>query len=354
MHTKSSDILYCGVDKMKIKNASPCLNEKHTGDLLTFIVNRYRVHVRKDVKGLPPPWTKDPVISQYKFTNVRREHDRQTRYLIDNISLNPSLTLEEKIVNTFLFRAWNNWDTMKSFGGPWSAEEIYSAELKESIRPLFKKLESENPSRKWWSSAYNQGGTKAAWKFPEGDGYQRAYSEAKAKKFSDWEADIPLRVFHIGPWLKRDNVVERLLHAKNQQQVFEVIHSIRGFADFLAYQVFVDLTYIKKFPFSENEFVVAGPGCKKGLNYLFDDFDGLSYEEALFWLRDNIDHCFYALQSTDYSGPAWNPQKLFSDLPEEDRHMNVMSLENCFCELSKYIRTLEGTGRPRVTYKIKQ
>jgi hypothetical protein len=27
-----------------------------------------------------------------------------------------------------------------------------------------------------------------------------------------------------------------------------------------------------------------------------------------------------------------------------------MSLENCFCELSKYIRAITGTGRPRKKY----
>ena len=100
------------------------------------------------------------------------------------------------------------------------------------------------------------------------------------------------------------------------------------------------MTYIKEFPFSENEFVVAGPGCKKGLDYIFKDYDGMTSEEALFWLRDNIDFVF-----------SWDPKALFSDLPEHDRCLNIMSLENCMCELAKYIRTIEGTGRPRVKYK---
>ena len=45
-----------------------------------------------------------------------------------------------------------------------------------------------------------------------------------------------------------------------------------------------------------------------------------------------------------------NPQILFQDLPEEDRFMNVMSIENCLCEFSKYHKVLTGTGRPRQTY----
>mgnify|MGYP001623647870 CR=1 FL=1 len=353
MKTKQRDKPYCNVDRQKIKSANPVLNEKNMGHLLTFIVDRYRVHLRKDVLQKPAPWTKNPVIAQYKFTNVRREHDRQTRYLIQNISSVPGMSLEDKIVNSFYFRAWNNWDTMRDLGGPWPSEELYSSQMKDSVRPLFKELEATNPQRKWWSSAYNQGGTKHAWKFPKGDGYQRAYKESEAKKYTDWEPDIPLRVFHIGPWLKKGHVVERLLNAKDQKEAFDVIRSVRGFADFLAYQVFVDLTYIKEFPFSENEFVVAGPGCKKGLDYIFEDLDGMAYEEALFFLRDNIDQYFYVLEAGDYEGPTWKPEKLFQDLPLHDRYMNVMSLENCMCELSKYIRTVEGTGRPRVKYIYK-
>ena len=341
MKTKQRDKLYCNVDRQKIKSANPVLNEKNMGYLLTFIVDRYRVHVRKDVLKKPPPWTNNPVIAQYKFTNVRREHDRQTRYLIEHISKSPYLSLEDAIVNTFYFRAWNNWDTMRDLGGPWVAKRLYSSKMKEVARLRFKLLEAADPQRKWWSSAYNQGGTKQAWRYPGEPG-------------KDKEEDIPLRVFHIGPWLKEGHVVERLLNAKDQKEAFEVIKSVRGFADFLAYQVFVDLTYIKDFPFSENEFVVAGPGCKKGLDYIIDDFDGMTYEEALFYLRDFIDGYFKCLSiNRELIVPHWNPNKLFSDLPPHDRYMNVMSLENCMCELSKYIRTVEGTGRPRVKYIYK-
>lgn len=334
MQTKPKDQPYCGVNKEKVLSAKPAINTVNMVHLINFIRERYRVHLRKDVKGLPAPWTSNPVISKYRFTNVRREHDRQTKYLIQYISTNPDLSLEDKIVNSFLFRAWNNWDTMKVFGGPWISQEVYSPKLKEKTRRIYKSISKREPDRHWWSAAYNQGGTKQAWRYPDTVGVNK-------------EKDIPLRVFHIGPWLKEGNVVQNLLEAADQKEAFGVIRSVRGFADFLAYQVFVDLTYIKEFPFSENEFVVAGPGCCKGLDYIFASKDGMTYEEALFWLRDHINDIFTTLS------PSWHPELVFWDLPEHDRNLNVMSLENCMCELSKYIRTIEGTGRPRVKYKAK-
>lgn len=337
MRTKPRDKLYCGVNQQRIRKVKPSLNYNNIRYFYDFVTERYKIHVRKDFLKQKAPWTNDGVLQQYKFCNVRREHDRQSQYLIKNISTNPCLSLEDKIVNSFYFRAWNNWDTMKDLGGPWAAKNLYSSQMKEQIRPIYQKLATEGSDRKWWSSAYNQGGTKQAWRYPN--------SNKKINK----EYDIPLRVFHIGPWLKEHNTVEKLLNASDQKAAFEAIKEIQGFADFLAYQVFVDLTYIKEFPFSENEFVVAGPGCKKGLDYLFDDYDGMSPEEALFWLRDNVDSLFS--QVAEDNKRSWDPEALFSDLPEYDRCLNIMSLENCMCELSKYIRTIEGTGRPRVKYK---
>lgn len=365
MKTKQRDKLYCGVDENKILNANPELDWDSVYHFRTFVIDRYRIHKRKDVMGLQAPWTKNEILKEYKFTNVRREHDRQTWFLIHQISRNRNLTLEDKIVNSFLFRSWNNWDTLRDFGFPYSAEELYDPELKERVRLRYHRLQKANPDRLWYNNAYNQGGTKHAWKFPAGDGYQRAYKESEAKKYPDWEEDIPLRPFHVGVWLKQQDIVVKLLNAKDQQEAFDIIRSVRGFADFLAYQVFVDLTYIKEFPFSENEFTIAGPGCKKGLDYIFKDKDGMTYEECIFWLRDHINNSHeggynlfrndyldsVVLENDGYSSKTYVPEKLFDDLPEYDRCMNVMSLENCMCELSKYIRTVRGEGRPRCHYK---
>lgn len=365
MKTKAKDTEYCGVRENAIMNADPTLDWENVHHFKEFVIERYRIHKRKDVKKLPAPWTFNPVLHEFKFTNVRREHDRQTRYLIENITNNPELTLEDKIVNTFLFRAWNNWLTLRDFGFPYRAEEIYSPELKMAIRPKYERLSRQEPNRLWYNNAYNQGGTKCAWKFENADIREVPYKFGDEHEMGDDSqpdfTEIPLRPLNVGIWLGRGHIVEKLLKAKDQQEAFEVIKSVRGFADFLAYQVFVDLTYIEDFPFSENEFVIAGPGCKRGLDLIFTDKDEMNYEECIFWLRDKINEEGYSLfmndelydyeQSKGYFFKNYIPEKLFSDLPKYDRCMNVMSIENCMCELSKYIRTVNGTGRPKNKYK---
>lgn len=369
MNNKERDVAYCGVNKEKILTAKPTVDLDSIYHFRTFVIDRYELHKRKDVYRIPAPWTNNPILSTYRFTNIRREHDRQTRYLIKNVSTNPNLTLEDKIVNSFLFRSWNNWATLKDFGFPYKAEQLYNPDLKEKIRPLYKKLKEENPNRSWYSNAYNQGGTKCAWKFAKANHEQRPYKFGNERlmndqRFSDYEQDIPLRPFHVGVWLGEDDIAKRLLKAEDQLEAFNIIKSIRGFANFLAYQVFVDLTYIEDFPFSENEFTVAGPGCKRGLDYIFRYRDGMTYEECLFWLRNSINSQSLPLYKMNdkltqwenkkgYPHRVYDPEKLFDDLPEEDRCMNVMSLENCMCEFSKYIKAVYGTGRPKNRYVYK-
>lgn len=366
MLTKNRDKKYCSVNRNKIDRAVPVLDWDSVYHFKTFVIDRYRVHKRKDVKKLPAPWTKNPILQEYKFTNVRREHDRQTKYLIYNITNNLSLTLEDKIVNSVLFRAWNNWNTLKDFGFPYPAQGLYNPEFKDALRPRYEALAEKDPDRLWYNNAYNQGGTKCAWKFAHGNRLSRPYKfgdedEMGDPEYEDYERAIPLRPLHIGVWMGEDHVVDKLLKAEDQLEAFEILKTMRGFADFLAYQVFVDLTYIEEFPFSENEFTIAGPGCKKGLDYIFIDRDGMTYEECIFWLRDNINTTDYNLFNNDklydieeekgYVHKEYDAYWLFNDLPEYDRCMNVMSLENCMCELSKYIRVVRGEGRPRCRYK---
>lgn len=354
MKTKPNDILYCDVREDAILNAAPTLNWENVYHFKKFVIDRYRIHKRKDVKRLPAPWTRNPVLQEFKFTNVRREHDRQTKYLIENIVKNEDLTLEDKIVNCFMFRAWNNWDTLKDFGFPYSAKQLYNPKLKEKVRTTYEKLVEADSRRLWWSNAFNQGGFKMVWGYTDGTA-RSLYEREGATRHH--EPDIPLRPFHIGPYLKKNNIVSKILGCDNQKSVFETIKTVPGYADFMAYQVFVDLTYIPEFPFSENEFVVAGPGCKRGLDLIFEDKDGMNYEECMFWLRNAINDEHISLfncddlEYYDEGFSVYKPMKLFSDLPKYDRRMNVMSIENCMCELSKYVKAVNGTGRPRNRYK---
>ena len=331
MKNKPSDRPYCGVRKSKIESAVPTLNKTNLLHLYDFITERYKVHLKKDVLKQSPPWTKDDVLSQYRFTNVRREHDKETKWLIEHIVHGKGLSYEDKLLNIILFRIYNKHETAELINMPIKFNPDWDP-TKYRLKFIDAKL--IDCHRVFFTGAFITGGTKRAlkWYLPK-----------------DKQDDLmEMRVLWFIRYLIDAGFVSKLLEAQavDQQAVFKVLSSTLGIGEFLGYQMFVDMTYIPEFPFSENEFTVAGPGCVNGLKLIFKDTDGMTWEECLFWLRDNIDWLF-----SDLLNKPWELNKLFSDLEPYDRHVNVMSLENCMCEISKYIRTVNGTGRPRKNYK---
>lgn len=334
MRNKPCDVMYCGVRKDVIHNAKPKINMHNLLYLYNFITRRYTIHLRKDVLRKEPPWTKDQVLREYRFTNVRREHDRETKWLIEHITSNKTLSYEDKLLNVILFRLFNKHETSELINMPIHFSEYKDGWDPEQYQQVFKNALKEDPKRVFFTGAFNTGGLKRALKWYLPNDKKDNSMEMRVMYFMKHLIDESI-VF----WLTSDEM-------ETPEHCFNLLRNFMGIGNFLGYQIFVDMTYIEEFPFSENEFTVAGPGCVMGLNYLFEDRDGMSYEECLFWLRDNLGSLF-----RDKLGKDWDPKKLFWDLPEEDRCLNVMSLENCFCELSKYIRAKAGTGRPRQKYR---
>src|SRR3989344_985135 len=316
MQNKPLDVNYCAVNKEKILSSKPKLNEENLNYFYNWLIERYKIHIEKDIKKSPPPWTKDPILSKYRFTNVRREHDKETKWLIKSICENPSLNYENKILNIILFRLINKSKTFEIFG-PINFNNLDLDEIKEKLSTFSK----GNPKYIYFSNAFYTSGPKST-----------------ANKLFGKKNNVTNMIKLVSRY-KELQLMDKIRESKTQKEVYETLLKLEGIGSFLAYQIFVDFTYLSDFPFSENEFVIAGPGCKNGLNLLFTDFSELSYEEALFWLRDNQNKVFRKFN--------YNPKEIFNDLPNEERHLNLMSLENCMCELSKYIRAIKELGRPR-------
>ena len=51
-----------------------------TKEFYSFMVKRENIRLRKEAKE-PWPWTEDKILQTYKFTNVKREHDRTTKWM---------------------------------------------------------------------------------------------------------------------------------------------------------------------------------------------------------------------------------------------------------------------------------
>ena len=109
-------------------------------------------------------------------------------------------------------------------------------------------------------------------------------------------------------------------------------------------QIAVDLGYWKQRIFDENQFVVAGPGAKNGINRLIKDRKGMSYEQCIGYL------CL--VQKQWFKKIGVEMKELLSD--RKVKALNLMSMENCLCEISKYLKVYYGEkGRPRNRYSAR-
>ena len=88
-----------------------------------FAAERQRIY-EKRLRGEPQPWTDDPVLSSYKFTNVFRACDRVSQFLIREVIYHPnaSTDAEEVVFRILLFKFFNRistWETLvKALGTP--------------------------------------------------------------------------------------------------------------------------------------------------------------------------------------------------------------------------------------------
>jgi hypothetical protein len=283
-----------------------------------FAAERQRVfHLR--AAGAPMPWTQDPILARYKFTNVYRAADRVSQFLIRDVIYAGPQEPDELVFRVLLFKLFNRIETWK----------LLTEEL------------GERPS---WSgydfAAYDEVLTRA---MARGE---RIYSAAYI---------VPNPAF--GRLRKHGNHLRLLEHvmtsglpgrlagAKGLREVYELLLALPGLGPFLAFQFAIDLAYSPVVDADEDEFVVAGPGCLDGLSKMFTDTDGLRPADLIAWIRD------VSADEFDRLGLE------FRDL--WGRRPHLIDWQNVCCEVSKYTRVSHPdvagrSGRTRIKQEFRQ
>lgn len=333
MRNRIKDTLYSGVDVEKIKSKHPIIDIDALRRYAFYQKERTSIYHKKEVLKLDAPWTDDYILHNYRFTNTRRELDRESRYLIKTVLENDTVSYEDKLLNCIVFRIINKAETMEILGAPLRFTEWEDPKEEfERRRSALTNIEETDPNYVFFSAAYILGGVKGTL------GREVALIENAV------EPNMVMRMVKY-VYYNKDEILTKIKNAETQEEVFKALQSFKGFGKFIAYQQFVDFTYIKTFPFSENEFVVSGPGCDRGIDWMCSDRDDLTCDEFMFWFRDNIDRI---CKENDIE---WDPEKWFEFLPPEDRNWGMMQIENSFCEFDKYSRTLLSGKRPKQKFK---
>ncbi len=280
-----------------------------------FAAERQAIFFRKLADG-SAPWTQDPILARYKFTNAYRASDRVSQYLIRHVIYDGEQAPEEVFFRSILFKLFNKIET-------W---ELLSAELG--------RISFEDYSY----HRYDQILTNArAAKLPI---YSAAYIMPSGKRAFGDQAKHRNHL-RLLEWLMRDQVAFRIADASTMQQAFDILRSYPTIGDFLAYQYVTDLNYSELCDFSEMEFVVPGPGAKDGLRKCFGNTGT--------WSDSDLIRLVTERQSLEFARRNLEFQTLWG------RPLQLIDCQNLFCEVSKYARAahpdVRGTNDRR---QIKQ
>jgi alpha-glutamyl/putrescinyl thymine pyrophosphorylase clade 1 len=278
-----------------------------------FAAERQRIFLRR-IRGEPQPWTQDPILGTYKFTNAYRASDRVSQYLVRNVIYSGTQTNKEVSFRTLLFKFFNRidtWELLQS-GVQQICWEGYSYERYDTL-----------------ISAALDGGHRiysAAYIMPSGGGtFQRKHR-------------MHLRLLEK---MMNEELPERITSCKTMHDAFLLLRSYPTIGDFLAYQYVTDLNYSEMLNFSENEFTVAGPGARDGIRKCFSDVGGMSDAEVIRLIAQAQFECF-KIEGIRFPS-LWG------------RPLQLIDCQNLFCEVDKYSRVAhpELTGRSGRT-RIKQ
>ena len=286
-----------------------------------FAWERQEIFFRK-MRDVSPPWTTDPILAQYKFTNAYRASDRVSQYLISRVIYEGDQSPEEVFFRTILFKLFNKietWELLKTKLGILSFAE-YSF-------PGYDKVFSDAlaAGRRIYSAAYIMPSGKTSF------GYSEKHRNHLMLLERMMEDELPWRIAQAG----------------NMRQAFDMLQSYPTIGSFLAYQFVTDLNYSNLTDFSEMGFVIPGPGALDGIHKCFSDLGGLNEADIVRLVTDR--------QETEFEQRGL----AFRNLP--GRQLQLIDCQNIFCEVSKYARLkhpgIRGTnGRTRIkqTYRASE
>ena len=268
---------------------------------------RENIRLQKEVSKLPPPWTKDSILQEYKFCQVFREDDRTTRWFREHIR-EPMKNSPDVLMATVIFR-WFNWI-------PTGRTLIEHDLLLNWNRK--KAIEEITKQPKWVTGAY-------IIKTPNG---------------MDKVTGVAECISHM--WQDREYLAKKILETKSLEDTWSLLRDYPYMGPFMAYEVVTDLrhTYLLEDAEDVLTWGNAGPGAMRGLNRLTGRELG------------------YSKRSHDWVGEMRELYKVVQTklpvyiLQRNDLRYEMREIEGGLCEFDKYSRIVKGEGRTRSIYKV--
>lgn len=278
---------------------------------VNFVQERERIRVARSV-GAPAPWTEDPILRQFRFTNVRRRDDRVSLWLRQHVySTDIFTTPTLAAVQVAALCRWVNWPP--TISALQAAGLLAPAQL--DLRAVGRLIEKRGRDGKAWTGAYMVRAT------PDGGAKGRFVAEQV-----------------VGRALRRAwPELQFMLQTGMRRPVWRVLTECLHWGSFMAGQVVDDLTWtpLLREPRDDKTWAPQGPGSLRGLNRVLARPLGATHEE-----HEWCEH-LAQLRGMVVDRLGW---ERYGDL-------TLMDTQNQLCEFDKYERVRLGQGRPRSLYK---
>ena len=284
----------------------------NSAPLLYWIEARDAIRVAREL-DMPAPWTTDPILLKYRFCNVRRAHDRVSKWIITHI-LHPYAHHENLWLMAAIARYINWTPTLQEImdAGLWPVQANLFPFL--SIAEVVEARTARGEQA--WTGAY----------------MIRAESNANAEWYNWTKARYVLeKVIKRELWDDRATILAAIA-TNSLETVHSTICGRYGWGSFMTGQLVADLSYAPPLWTASDLYTWApiGPGSRRGLNRLAGrplDFN-LHQAQAVEEMRElRFD--------------------VVSELGVDFDDLTLHDIQNCLCEVDKYLRVETGEGRPR-------
>lgn len=325
-----------------LPDASESVNVHHFKEFFRTMFERQEIWYKRSILKQPAPWTTDKYLRDYKFTNVYRELDRASQWLIKNVLLDHKLSLEDLVFRIIIFRFYNQPDTFDS-------DSVYFVKLPhyESFSPKKLWLETvmyrekvDNP----WHTAYMMNLAFLAkpkdWK-GKGLFKDHAYCEYAFVKIHEM---IP-------------TIVEALKICETPEGIMHVLEKMPATAGFQAHEFYIDFCYCARYwkeaimPFDENDFTNVGPGCSLGIRLIFPQLQPNEQIDGIYHLRDMAEEQLAEFKES-FKYIKWKEGEYH---PAQECNITLHQIEMWLCEYQKYWKMTiqQGKQRSKFTPKTK-
>lgn len=278
-----------------------------------FIKERHAIWVLRS-KGAHWPWTSDPILRTYKFTNVFRELDTGTVWLRENI-LEPYADSYLLFFNVALYRHYNYWPMASALLQEWG--RLLDWDNKVEIIKFIRK----------YKKAGNQVFT----------GAHMINCAAGVDKI-----EYVFDVCTTDLWANRHEYEPH--PGDTLRQAYSRLLACTGYGPFITYEVITDLRHTRYLENATDIMTWAnpGPGCQRGILRLMDI--PIKNQAGLPKLPEGVNMQYFIAYM------RWLLSLSTTFLPDWVPALEMRDIEHSLCEFDKYERVRLGEGRPRSLY----